>query len=1172
MASAQATEEIDLIGRGQELIQAWENLENQNSRIYHKYLLVLEYVGPIQYQQLNMADLSQMRGEIRMDLSAESRERIHEFIRTYNPRNFSGPDQEVARRVRSIGSQMLVFLNNMDGNTGFQLVQRYESEGYSVRRSLRTRMYHLGPEIMRFAAAIVVVRIATCFGGSPQKIMEHLTTWRTPEMVAKNTDPVCIDELVQMLKSPIFYVGFSAFIAGSAVANSLTLKALQAMDPDRGPRTRAFEKNWLPNIALAVGFMSDHLVKTLVQNQYLGSCGKLAVKQMGGSVYDSVRAAHATPMSRYGPIGASQEIGEVIAHDTVGDETYEVRDFFGGFKDQTCRRAFHSVTSDQFLSEELGVGLVGLVTTAVTMAQGSRALGYINAQLRAGERIRKASNMVSAAARGTALAARLSRYSVVLSVAGGPVGFAIGTARMVVFLGLFEVINPYIEDIYFSGFVKADVDQYTRRFATQVGRFSPNHFPLLSAEECSHHYSGEQENGDLRVCSRLPIVSSLYTFHDYSQTWRKKHILKDFIQSHSRWKQKLGSYINNYMMSFELTKTLVRTREMYLKFLNTLRQGKDLEDMSYEDYISEIDRLEREGLNKKIDSILADIPDQQGREHLRAQVESDFSRHRDNPDYESPYAKAPESDPGRRIFDILDQLEYHAFLLEILPFGTPFKGINGPGHFPNSSELDALVIDVIDFIGHRDDKNYSYVEVLDFNNTLGSQSLQHEDRTELLQELGMPLQFAYHLKQVEIIKWYLSMPDQEFNVIGLMLFQEWAPQMFGPFPRFQADDEAPEGHLSYNPHGLHPNQWPLYQRITTALENFTPTLPWEMWYILATYGELPSRERQDDDGQFHEISHQLQTKTLADFNLSQLLCGQSGSYRNLFGDNGGVALQFQFPHLGGDDVCQNLVHEIHMTGENAPSPFRSVFANQQGLFIGLHQTYIRQPMDSENPLVFNTEQEAGDWWNQNVRPRTLHRLDAMSQELSATIEDTFNSRLSEVEIEPHGWFASLLPSWVNHFFGGQNDHQRQAERTTSTESLTLSLVNEYFHYRLGLQHLLTAEEYRTLEPDLIQTGRCLVDLINSLPEKKYRVVSQGCYETIDNVKFALESRNGKYNSEQAKSDFRALPEADLDQEQRRDRVVIEIWEKISDLLAEIDSYNRMVNESFNFALDEGEVQ
>ena len=173
MGWAQSEAREDLIPRGQELIQAWDNLEQQSSRVYHKYLLVLEYVGPVQYQQMQTLDIERMRNQMTMDLTEESRARVQEFIRTYDPMNFEGPDQEVARRVRSIGSQMFAFLNSMDGNTGYELVQRYESEGYSIRRSLKTRMYHLGPEIMRFAAAIVVVRIATCFGGSPQKF------WKT---------------------------------------------------------------------------------------------------------------------------------------------------------------------------------------------------------------------------------------------------------------------------------------------------------------------------------------------------------------------------------------------------------------------------------------------------------------------------------------------------------------------------------------------------------------------------------------------------------------------------------------------------------------------------------------------------------------------------------------------------------------------------------------------------------------------------------------------------------------------------------------------------------------------------------------------------------------------------------------------------------------------------------
>ncbi len=1149
VASAQPTSQSDLISRGQELIQSWTSLETQNSQIYHKYLLILEHIGPIRYQNIDMESLSRASNQIGLQLTEDSRQRLNNFIRQYDPRNFSGPNQVTARRVQRIGEQAASFLNSIDGQRGYQLVQRYETDGYSVRRSLKTGMYHLGPELMRFAAAIVVVRIATCFGSNPQAILENITQWQTPEIMASHSDPVCVDELVQMLRSPIFYVGFSAFVAGNRASSAYMMGKLADWDPDWGSRTNFVAKNLVPHMAMAVGFLGDHLVKTLIQNEYLLACGGMAVAGMAN--------------------GSIDQIGAVIATDTEGEETYEVRDFFGGFTDPTCRRAFNSISSDQFLNEELGIGLAGLTATAVTMAAGSSALTAIGSRMANSERLRRGANIVSRAAAGSRLALKLKQYPIVLSVSGGPIGFAVGTARMVIFLGLFEVISPYIEELYFSEVLESKVDRRTRSFADSVGAFTPGQFTILPQTICSEHYTGEQENGELPVCTRLPIVATMNTFHDFSQTWRKKHVLKEFMQSHSRWQQKVTSFINNYLMSLDLTRTLTKTREMYLNFQDALDAGQSRETIKYQDYISQSDQLQRQNINSAIEAIVSEISDPEIRQYFRQDVEMEFEKAQTDYDYESAYANRPLSDPGRRIHDLLDQLDYEAFILNTLPFGLAFQGINGDGRFPNAAELDALVWDILTFLGDPDTPPYSPIQLEDPSSpsSIMDNPFISPTRPDLLADLGMPLHLVYITKQIDVIRWYLSRPDQEANAIGLLLFQEWAPIMYGRQGRHQPQ-LTPSGDLYTSSRGFTSEQDELYQRINQALQYYAPILPWEMKYILSTYGELANREKTSSDGQFQESSHNFQTKSLADFVLTQLLCGQNRTYQRFFGDSGGVALQFQFPLLIEGEVCQNLVHEIHMVDESKASPFRSIFANPFGLYAGLHQSYIRYPKDNDQPLVFNQEQEAGDWWNQQIRPVALQRLDALRVEQEKMVEESFNSRLSQVEIDaPSGWRRWF--GWIGSLAGGQSDVQRQAQRATSTESLTLSLVNEFYHYRLGLQHLLSVAEYEALEPDLIGLSQCLVDLINSLPEKKYRVARQQCESTLESVKFALKTRNGRYNSEEAQADLRAINETDLTQEQIQDRVLLEVWEKMNSLFIEIERYNRLVNESFNFRLDEG---
>lgn len=1163
----------EIVAEAQALVQDYDKLAEKKGDIYYKYLLATEHIGPIQFKQLNMSDLSQITKDYKVQLTDITRQRFRNWEEAYDPKkyNFQGLNKRTLLEARNIVRSLQSFATSIDGQMGYQLLMRYESDGYSIRRSLKSRMLHLPTEIGTFAAALVIVRVATCFGGSTQSIIENITRWQTPKLRASNIDPICVDEIAEMLKSPVFYAGFSAFVAGSAVANAATLKVMKAFDPDNASAwTRSFEKNWLPNIGLAVGFISDHLVKTLIENKYLQECAKVAVPDTFKSTGQLIK-------------------NTVIARDDNGQEGFEVIDYYSSFKGLSCRKAARSLSSDEFLKEQMGVGVGSLVAAAVATAKVTQ---YSRGAVQTAKSSRLVRGAVSAAkskvrkaiqlAKDLKMLARLEKFTLGVSLAGGPVTIAMRLGSMVLFLGISEVITPIAEEAYMEAVVKPSVDKKTEAFNDETQfkakleqqaqtlvneSIASGDVPLLPQKICSEQYSGFLEDGSTGVCSRLPFLASINTFHDYSRTWRQKHILKEFYMGFGRWQRRLTSFINNYMMSMTMMNTLTRSREMFVNYQKAAASARADQEIPVDAYISESEKLDRDKLENKIQKILKDNFSEQERQSNLDYIKSEYQKTLNDGAYKSALASLPLTDPRRQIFDTLSSLDYQDFLLQTLPYGTPFNGLFGSDQ-ASVEQINNLVVDIMTFIG--DQKGNTFIEIQE-PATVQIAKDPNQRVASLLKDLGMPLDFIYSYNLVDL-KSFFESDDIERNALGLLLFQEWMPNMWGPLNKMDEKYQRADGR-SQNPRGMMPKQYQLYKKITAALKDYSPRLSWELLVLMTSYADLSQHKKTTEDLQFTETNQKLSTENLMNYTLTQLLCGQNSNKAEFFGDHGGVALQFEFPHLMEKSLCEQVYLPIHMGlwEEPLPSPLRSVFVAEEGFYIGLHKAYITAPVDFTAPLLFNSEQEAGDWWNSEVRPKSLARLQQLKEDYVHLSEESFYSKIQDDEIDSKSW---IKPVWtlVGKLFGGYSKKERQKLGVTSTNSLTLSLTRELQHYQKALNSLMTEAEAEQINPLLNKSAQCLVQLMNSIPEKKYRVTRQGCESTLENVRSLLLTPGGRYNSSSAQSDFRKMAEDKMTPQQRKDRVLMAFSEKIEGLFVEVEHYNEMANESFQFDLKKGDNQ
>ncbi len=1170
----------DPLKKAQTLIKAYEELDrSQKSFGYRSFQVIFDHIGPVTFvhtgetkgQGSSLGSRLQDTVSGGFRLSSESLRMFSEkagFFRTHSLKNTGDRNRyEIFQRAGGIVTALRFLAGHSEAYRSHQLAHLYRSDQYRVLKSMKTGFLHLPAETLRFAAAMVLVRLATCFGSSFRDSMRF-------KPVAKNTDPVCLDELAKMFADKIFYAGFSSFVLASRISTPIMFKVLRKIDPKYGPVSLATARLVIPQISLAIGFIADHIVKTLLQNKDVQQC-LLSLTGGGGSR------------------GYSLNLDEDQSPGTITDENgeeFQVYDYHQSVGGASCRRAGQYINSDQFLKEELGVGIVSLVSAAISLS----ALTAGTSKL-----------VQTSTARMSATLA--SRITLVLSITTGPVGLIIGTGRMVAFLLLFELISPYVASAHHLNFMESKVDQKAEAFISQSERlladkdmgqdtqeklvmnfekalrsvrgeepgtgsrtqeFVKAKYHLAkepgivsqmnSKKHCAEHYSGHQENGHEALCTAIPMLTEIRSFHDYSKAWRGRKILGQFNMAVSRWKTKLTGFFDNYDSSREQIRYLTRSREIYLTGKST---ELDLIKAAHRAFAVRILK-EEEGLSSEEAQTVMD--------HLQGEV----IRQEMEPGYVSPVMELeplapPYPHPRKMAFDLLRVILDEVLSFELNRTGQYYWGLYGQNHNPDSNEAAHLINQMIEFI------DLGPVTINDHFFWPQGRTLPYHVRKEL-EDLGLPSDLSHYPFLMGTLRRLLTSDVEEDRVYGLILFKNWAPFMYGPTRSFMypPKDVSMEG-KTQRPMGFTlERQGALYESIVKALEFHNPIFKWEYIYLIeATLNSLGRTRKGDSHIQWSQSHHGFDTSELYAYSLTQLICGpESGKGIDFFSeDREGLALRFQFPHLLKADICDNLYQPVRNHDSNSFRPLatRSQFTSPGTLHVGLHQAYIQAPRDEDNPLLFSTEAQAQRWWDENILPESIERLGNMKKAYHQMVAEEFTPHLGSqgVRSDWERFQRAFLP-WVD------NGMEQKNRDNTSTESLTTSIINELNHYHQAIINLVEISIRSTVDEKLKNLSRCFLTLLDSIPGKKYREAEKQCHDNPGSVIRSVLYQNGSLNQWQVEQllglDDRQL--LNLESAQRgefiRNRILVELSQTLGSLYHEIFTYNQMVNDLFDFDLEE----
>ncbi|MCB0378619.1 MAG: hypothetical protein KDD33_09020 [Bdellovibrionales bacterium] len=1016
------------------LVENYQKLQNSPENTLGKMALMLDVLGGVNLSNPASTELA-----------------FQETFRKWNQYTPQANETETMAEAQRILARLYQESQKITHEDIEKLIEQRAKSGLSIRLAVKDGFYHLPQEIFSFVAAIVMVRMAKCFGPS----LSPLLQFQTPSQVAASVrDPICIYEIGEMLKSKLFYAGFTGFVLASRGTQAATLKILQRLDPKN--KIGVLARNILiSNLAMTMGFFTDHMIQVLFSNQSIQQCALSIPGGLFRSTMDFTKA--------------------YIGTDSKGDEHYS---FFDIFKSHHCKRAGRHFTSTQFVYEESLISLVGLLASG---------------------------GALSALSAGAVRALRLIKNVSVVFAPTGAVGLLVVTARMAVFLGLYELIGPAIKYMGNQFYLKPRVRNYQRALKLQMKVYPQERYRLMARERCSVHYSGFKDGEELEKCSRIPLVADIYSFHDFSSTWRSRVILGDFFQKFNSWKKRMTSYLSHYFSSLEHMRVLNRSREIRLTGDSAYYQtliAKQRQQLS--------EQLQKTFPNQDPESLIAELQ--------KAFV--DYSSHRGTPMAASLLQKL-EQENKIDGFLLIQRMEDWKALITASKTGFPFLGLFEENNYPSQLEVENFKSKVFEFLQ-------------DQHLVLPSSHSPPYEQVEQIRALELPIKYFMNPKNTEMIQYLLKSQDEDDQALGLLLLAEWLPELHADWSR-----RTPQ-----NPKGLSDRQNELYFEIEDGLKHFAPIFRYEAIYLEQAYSQenshLYQRKKTHLDGQWPQ-NHIVDTEMLTDLTLAEMICGHKSSWWNsFFGEDKGVPLEFPYPHLTGKDHCRNYLYPVYYGKSSYPAATRTIFTTDSGLRVGLHQVYIRYPKETDAPLVFNSEQAAGDWWNQ-------------------TIMAPAQSKLKQINGQYKDFIAESLSPTLASFYDDQAD--------VAANQLKLSLGSEM------TQYLEIIDEY-SQDPAVTGTAgltqrlhECSRQFINSLGSKNYNDWKSQCTELRNQLEISVRFK-GKTRSLQELRELLAKDEGSMSKEQQLDYLLLVAFRQIEVLFSELDMYQKIHQGYFQFNLGE----
>lgn len=1124
MTMAQSQE---IILQAEKIVNAYEalNLEKTRSE-YLRFAMINEYVGPVQLKPVGVADnVAKVYAQMGItppsseyEITDETRGRFRKMKKYLNHRLFKGKQKATVKKAVTYIGELEKFAKNLppakvQQYTQTVMVYTMQADQYSIRRSLYNGVggWHLPLEFLRFGAALTLVRLTTCFGDSIGGAIKAGMSFETPSMIrARPKDPACVTEIAQMLTDPLFYAGFSAFVIGNRISAPVMNKALRAINPGRGRAHAALSRHLVPNLAMAIGFLSDHTVKTLLSEKSIGKC--LATKVFGEEVLEAGKSSEENT-------SPSSYLNATLERSENGDEIYSVE-----FKSSECSKAMSFLNSDQFVGEEVVMGVSGLLAAAVILAQSSAILRTA---------FTKGAPLVSRMGPTAAKIVSKGRGLTMMFTAGGPAGFVLSLGHMYFFLLIDEWIRPLAMQGYHTLHVEPRTEGQQDRFVKAYLDFEPNNVQLLEEESCFDYYHGKDEAGVTETCTSIPILAELASYADFSRTWREKKVLGEFNQFHHHWMIRLNSFFNNYFSSREVLSRLARSREVNRTGSSELNKAK-------------ITKIKNEIMEIIRKSFPPYDPEQKYKE-----FEAEFLAHKANNGYISPLNEMPFESPEAQIWNRLDAIYYVEIETEYHSDNDLAWQLGGAERRASEEEFDEIVETIKGFI----DMGPIVVENPSWMNSLVLQTRTQKDLIPYAKEYD-----------TMVVKDLLESDSDEDKALGMFLFKEWIPYMYGQKDRIRNSRLHPK----VNERGMPEEQYALWQDLWPELKDFDPTFRGESIFIDLSYEPVGLQTKTEVDAQWNEGIRGFDADEAYSHALVRMMCGASSSViESWFGDDSGLHMEFQFPHIVDHNACNDLYMPIFSVDLHRRHSTRSLFQTPEGIQIGLHNYYINTNQD--HPLVFDTEEAAGTWWNETVKWDSIERLDKMEKEYNELAPEYLRPLIDSVETADKG-FSALLRS---RFRPGSVERKFE-KRGSFMNSLLLSLQNQFYHYQQLIKLLLPSSKYYEILSDIEMVDRCFVDLLNSIPDKNYRVYKTRCNEAKNNVKNALKFGYEEYGG-YLKSHIQLIDVERLKKEENMPAAIKGIIaealaEEIDAIFEEMHQLNLAMNETFNFKLNEGEKQ
>jgi hypothetical protein len=400
-----------------------------------------------------------------------------------------------------------------------------QNEKFFTWKHLGSATYEYPKEIRNFVIASGIVAFTKCFGNSlGDKVYK-----------ASNEDPVCIQNLLDLMTSPLFYGAFYGFMVGSRYATPAALNAFVKLSEYKSingkkPMSLAKARFWAGQFGMVTGFFLDQTIHKFVENQSLHECVKSQLNYVGTGK-------------------------EMISHDDMLAQKQKAELKIFNDEKHFCVKAYRELILSRQAQDFFGSSVVGLLAAGYTGGLISQPIITLS---------KKVSSKIGLAAT-LQLERQLSHDAAFWAIKymGGSlirVGvFAGGVVSMTAFLGMSELIGPTIEKSWKATTATLDFKSEIKDINQALKKLKSGE--IYNKAACPETYlAGEVIEGS-KSCSRIPSIAELQTFHDFQKSWRNAKILQEFNMAQNNWFTKWNNFHSHFVATKDILKEFSKLRE-----------------------------------------------------------------------------------------------------------------------------------------------------------------------------------------------------------------------------------------------------------------------------------------------------------------------------------------------------------------------------------------------------------------------------------------------------------------------------------------------------------------------------------------------------------------------------------------------------------------------------------